>query len=365
MPVYNVVPFDGRVQRAAIALSRVAEVTVVGAAGPTRHVFPDFRLEEVALDQKHGMTRLLKFWTEVLKISRRLRPDVVYAHDFYLSLAGLAAAVSSKARFIYDAHELIVPAQGEKNSMRLALFRRMEAAAIGKADIVIAANRERATVMQRHYGLAQIPVVVRNIAPAPSRRPVVRPRPVNSNGPVRLVYQGNISYERGLRSFFEAMVLLGSSYELFVVGAGPDEATARDFVRSHPEANIVMVGRVPRDELHTILGQCDIGIVTYPYNGLNNIYCAPNKTYEYAQAGIPMLVTGQPPLRAVVETFGIGRIVSRAAEGSSPSPESIALEARMLAANLDTYKAHLGPFLAANTWEDEQETLVAAVSDLI
>ncbi len=33
----------------------------------------------------------------------------------------------------------------------------------------------------------------------------------------------------------------------------------------------------------------DVGILSYDFTRLNNIYCAPNKIYEYSMFGLPML----------------------------------------------------------------------------
>ncbi|KAA6307134.1 hypothetical protein EZS27_041199, partial [termite gut metagenome] len=37
-----------------------------------------------------------------------------------------------------------------------------------------------------------------------------------------------------------------------------------------------------------------IGIVSYAFDDLNHVFCAPNKTWEYTGFGIPMLGNNAP-----------------------------------------------------------------------
>ncbi len=61
---------------------------------------------------------------------------------------------------------------------------------------------------------------------------------------------------------------------------------------------------------HLELIKCaDIGILTYvaDQGSINPVYCAPNKIWEYAKFGIPMLCNDIPGLRYTVEAYRMGR----------------------------------------------------------
>jgi glycosyltransferase involved in cell wall biosynthesis len=49
-----------------------------------------------------------------------------------------------------------------------------------------------------------------------------------------------------------------------------------------------------------------LGIVGYNHDSLNNLYCAPNKIYEYGSFGIPILANDVPGLTATVERYSAG-----------------------------------------------------------
>ena len=78
-------------------------------------------------------------------------------------------------------------------------------------------------------------------------------------------------------------------YEKFLQGIYPD---------TH------YLGYIPAPQHLAITALCQIGIANYDYSDLNTVFCAPNKTYEYAKFGKPMLVSKNPGL---VETVGIYR----------------------------------------------------------
>ncbi|HYH82252.1 MAG TPA: hypothetical protein VEX86_20755, partial [Longimicrobium sp.] len=84
------------------------------------------------------------------------------------------------------------------------------------------------------------------------------------------------------------------------------------------------------------------------------LYCAPNKLYEYPQAGLPMLGSDNPVLRAAFERYGVGVAGGDPAEG-----------ALRLAAELPRFRAALPAFVAAHRWEDEAERLRAAYRTLL
>ncbi len=353
MPVYNGIEYDGRVRRAAEALSQDNDVIVVSLA--TGNVFSPsgYRVEAVSVPSaaRIKLRPHVAFWVAVLVRAMRLRPDAVHAHDFFLAAPGWLAARLTGARFIYDAHELIIPSPGVKMSARDKFWYWLESWAVRRANVVISANIERATLMKSHYVLHTTPTVVRNIPPDLARSIARQTLTVEEGGSsaalVRLVYQGDVSLERGVGRFVEAVAQLGPQYELTIVGPGPDSAAvAAMIVKLGVGDRVRVVGRVPAAELPAIMRAADLGVICYPDRGWNNIYCAPNKLYEYAQVGLPMVATANPVLRSVFDTYRIGY-----------SGDDVVETIRAAARDRATLAGNLHRFLAENRWENESSTL--------
>jgi glycosyltransferase involved in cell wall biosynthesis len=370
MGVFNAIEYDGRVQRAADALATVYEVTVCcTGTGPA----PDGARYAVVRSGAGGRIQAhIRFWRSFLSTARALRPDIVYAHDFFLPAAGYIAARLTRATFIYDAHELDIPEPGVPFSLRSRLFYTAERCTIRKADAVIAANPERATIMRQVFKLRQTPTVVRNIPPlSPSRYSLddlrakypMLARPNRQT--IRILYQGDINYQRGVQSFMEALRLLPDTYQLVIVGGGPDQGDVAEAIQyeRYGKNRLIWIGKVPRADLFDMMRLCDIGIVTYRMASQNHLLCAPNKIYEYAQAGLPVVATAQPTLKSIIEQNPIGVLVKD--EGHEfPTPESTAQAIIMVAQNLQYHQQALPRFVAENSWEQQAAMLLRTVASV-
>jgi len=365
--VFYTIEHDGRVQRAAEALSERFDVTVLSVASGAQYSNPHFRSVQVPLPRWRFLqgARLFLFSWRVLREARSLRPQLIYVHDCFLPLVGLLAAAVVGAPFVYDAHELFIPEAGRGWTLRRRFFYWMERLSIRKAVLVIAANGERAAMMQEHYHLAASPLVIRNIPAPPDDAETAVDVAERYGLPgerrrIRVVYQGEMSLKRGLEPFILAAPLLAERCELLLIGGGPDLAQAQHLVAEiGASRHVTFLGKIPRGDLHSVLRACDIGIVTYTGRDLNNVYCAPNKVHEYAQAGLPMVLTPQPPLKAIVDEYRVGVICD--CEGDRGA-ERAAKAVLSVADDLDTYRANLKRFVEDHQWSAEGQRLVEAVS---
>jgi len=70
------------------------------------------------------------------------------------------------------------------------------------------------------------------------------------------------------------------------------------------------------------------------------------------------LTTDQPPLRAVVDGYGIGLAVPR----RGADPHDVAAKIRLLAGNVELFRRNLQKFCNDHCWADEAAELVMIVS---
>jgi len=374
MPVYNEIDYDGRVQRAAEALSETYHVTVFSINSGNGYSHEKFSTEVVTLPhfKRFKLLRHLWFWIKLWRLSLRLSPFIVYAHDFYMALPGLIAARLGKAKLIYDAHELIIPDQDTPSTGRESFFYRVEYLAVRWANLIICANTERAEIMKRHYDLKSMPVVVSNIPRTPKtvftfaglvkQYPQLLRRRENIT---RIVYQGDINLERGLGPFITAMTRLSDQFELLFVGGGRHEhELRRKALALGLEDRVSYLGRVPCEHLHDILRMCDIGIISYASRGMNNLYCAPNKLYEYLQAGLTIVSTCQPTLRSFIDHYQIGIVVGCDTASEEGLAAEIAHAVEHLTDSSEAYRNNIPTFMHEHNWESEQQCLLDAVAKL-
>ena len=82
-----------------------------------------------------------------------------------------------------------------------------------------------------------------------------------------------------------------------------------------------------------------IGIANYDFSNLNNVFCAPNKIYEYSGFGIPMLANDIPGLKNTVGNAG-------AAECMELKANNIINAIQNIEADYDTYSENAKKFFA-------------------
>ena len=376
MPVYGHLAYDARVQRAASALADLADVTVyaTGAPSPAPAGYA-VAVAPLPAGAEPGPRLFAAFCRHMVAAARAARPQVVYAHDYFLALPGWLAARLAGARFVYDAHELMVPGHGFRLGRRARAFYLAERAVVGRADLVLAATPERAAEMQRHYRLAALPVHVRNVdrlperAPDPARAAARHPDlAARLGGAFTLIYQGVLLPERRLDLFVRAMPRLPDDVRLLLVGGGAEAPRLAALVAELGLADrVILPGRVPHDDLHDILAFGNVGLVCYAADSANTLYPAPNKVFEYAHAGLPILSTAQPPLVDLVERSGIGELFRyvRAGDDEAVAIDGIVAGVARLRADPGRYRAGQAAFLARHGWAVERERLRAAMAPLL
>lgn len=182
------------------------------------------------------------------------------------------------------------------------------------ARCVVVPEISRACIFRYWYHLKETPIVLPN-------KPTEHPRKthlevedararnilqhVSQNDKI-LLYQGGISSDRDLRSIAQAVQQMGNEWRFIVMGNGDNnyiEALKRY------SSKVIHIPNVPAPEHLQVTSHAYIGVVAYSLSSLNNIFCAPNKTWEYAGFGLPMLCNNLPTLQASVQTHGAGLCV--------------------------------------------------------
>jgi len=123
-----------------------------------------------------------------------------------------------------------------------------------------------------------------------------------------ILYQGVISPDRDLSFILKAInempedfipVLMGRDYNML---ARYKEICPR----------LIHISFIPAPQHLYITALARIGILMYDPISLNQIFCAPNKIFEYSGYGIPMIGNNIPGLSFPFQKFGCGKIFSPA-----------------------------------------------------
>jgi glycosyltransferase involved in cell wall biosynthesis len=130
-----------------------------------------------------------------------------------------------------------------------------------------------------------------------------------NQGPLRLVFIGNLDPWQGLPILIEALALTnqqGVEAHLLIIGAGPQKTALENIICSLDIKELVtFAGRKPPDEMAQLLIDADIAISPYcgraEFSGL--------KLLDYKAAGLPTIASGQNGQPAILEQGRTGWIV--------------------------------------------------------
>lgn len=248
----------------------------------------------------------------------RVRASIYHGHELAGSIPALLAARRRRAKFIYDAHELEADRAGhiEKTPWLRRLLLWSLRLVMRRADHVICASESRADIMLQEYGARERPTPILNVTPR-AGLPTGEPRTsieiqeagraIDLTGKRVVLYQGTLAPGRGLDRVVAALRELDDDIVLMILGSGTtfDQLIAQA-QRDGTRHRLIMVGQVPADTLVHYMNRAHLGLAIYLNTCRNNYHCAPNKIYEYASVGLPVVAPNFPDVQSVVDQYKIG-----------------------------------------------------------
>lgn len=373
MGLYTELIFDPRAKKAIEIIKDKYDLIVITKG--TKNVNYDdknYKVKQVFASRNKFLKYFghFKIWGIFIFESIKQKPKLIYCCNYFMIIPSIISAKLLKVSSIYDAYELMFN-DNKKLSKRDKIWYKIEKTLIKKFTIVIEANEERAKLVKEHYGLKYTPEFInnypkKNVTKIESNK-IIKMYPQlkrNSYNEKLIIYQGALALERNLKYFIQAFTYLPNNYRMIMVGDGTDKDKINSLIiELGLEDKISLIGKVYQHQVYSITRNCDLGIVSYSFDGFNNIYCAPNKVYEYAQAGIPIIATNQPPIISIIKNSKIGEYVEYF--NNKIEPIEIAKKIQYIIENINIYKENVDIFAKENTWESKDRSKFIKILDRI
>lgn len=278
---------------------------------------------------KKSQFALFSFLNMIMKTIKEVKPDVVVLHDNDCS------AVIPKIRkkypnikIVYDSSELYISdgkfSKTKKGvfgangfaiwlKSKLTRFRKVcEKKYLKMADLVFAANIERAKIMKEYFCLETVPSVFDNIHRIDDEYDEVLCREKFGNifqsEKFNVLFGGGISEERKTFDYIESFLKLDDRFNLVIVGSASDVALKKyeNIINTNEVKNINYIGFISRAELKYCMQQSQASVVVFDKDSYNTLYCASGKCYESLFENVPILASENPPLKRLCEEDKIG-----------------------------------------------------------
>lgn len=276
--------------------------------------------------------------------------DVVWVLHENTFLLGGKAFTDKLGPYLYTMYELCI-----KNGTVPEIYDY----AARKALLTVVPEYNRAHICKAYYALPHMPAIISN---QPLEHPRQKDLPISApaiaekiarleaDGKKIVMYMGILSNERPLEPVIEAVEQL-EGYVLTVLGG---RTPYLDRLEKTMAGRFEYLGSVKPPHHLEVASHADVTYISYVAgnHSINAVFCAPNKVYEFAGFGIPMLCNDNPGLKYTVEYNGMGVCVP---ELTTPH---ITAALRHIDANAEAMGA------AANRYYDSESVEKAVVRTL-
>jgi len=256
-------------------------------------------LEQSGSDEVYVLRSLIFRSLEIYYSCRaeigELQPDIIHAHDIVNLPAAIWIASMVGAKVIYDAHELEVFRNTPKSQPWRQIVYKLERHFVKKTNAVISVSEGYAKELGKLYpGVA--PKIVHNV-------PSYYGAGGKEGGDLRklsgvpddaglAVFVGHLRLDRGIRIYLDAMSDIPDLH-LVICGPSKEHASlvlADDLSAKGLHGRVHFAGRIPPRELVKTLVSADFSIIPTQPTSKAIIGAMPNKFFESAFAGVPVIV---------------------------------------------------------------------------
>jgi glycosyltransferase involved in cell wall biosynthesis len=286
--------------------------------------------------------------------------DVYHSHDLTTLPMGYIAKRRTGGKLVYDSHELFTELHYISRLER-PIFRLLERRLIRRADAVITVNEFAAKELSKRYGIG-LPGVVMNCPP------IARQGDQQYNSSLRenlglddavpiIIHVGIFSRSRGSEQLVSATPFLNHGVVVFLGwGAGAEKGRLEELVRQKElEDRVLFVPPVAPEQVVGHISSAQVGVVLFRNVSLNHYYATPNKLWECMNAGLPVVSSNFPALKAIVEGYHLGKTCN------PEDPEDIATAINWVLADKERYEEMKRNALKAAkifNWENESMKLL-------
>jgi glycosyltransferase involved in cell wall biosynthesis len=167
------------------------------------------------------------------------------------------------------------------------------------------------------------------------------------------VYLGLLANGRGIEMVLEAFAQPNIKSHIVFVGYGDLKNKIDEYSKKYQ--NIHRHPPVPHEQVVGLVNNADVGLCFVENVSLSDYYCLPNKLFEYAFAGLPVLASDFPDISKVVADYSLGIC-------SDLKFETIA---RVIGAQESTFSLKVDADLTELSWPIQAKRLVSEYQEML
>lgn len=234
------------------------------------------------------------------------KPDVIHANDLNALIPAYKAAKKLKCVLIYDSHEVYIENHTiAPQKLYRAYLKMQEQHIVKRIDKMISVSHAAADYFAKFYKI-ETPMVVTNCS-------IKAEKFISDekNTGFEVLNHGQFYEGRGYDIMAEAIPLLKEHPEikLAIRGYGRMEEQLRKRVAELDGDNFIFYPPVLVQELIPYASRSKVGVAVTENTCLNFELSVSNKLFEYASAGLPVIMSDIPEHRYLNEKYEFGIVI--------------------------------------------------------
>lgn len=304
---------------------------------------------------KNLVVQVFKYFEFIYRVTlfyRNKDIKIVNIHAIALLPLGVLLKYLYKATLVYDTHELETETNGS-NGLRKKLAKFMEKSLIKKCDIVFVVSENIADWYAKEYDI-QRPIVVKN---APRLIDSKKTNHFRENLNIKddsviVLYQGGLSKGRGVDLILDVFKKR-DDIKVVIVFMGYGQLEEDIKTASKENNNIFFHPAVAPEIVLDYTSSADIGMSFIENTCLSYYYCMPNKLFEYAMVGLPVIVSNMKEMRELVEKYDMGVVV----KDDKIDSMNNAID-KILSLSIERMKQNARRCAEENSWEKQEIKMI-------
>ena len=287
----------------------------------------ELRVINTIFDKFKVLPRPIRYGLVLLELTIRfsflgllIRPKVIHCHDTMVFFSGVIIKFFTGAKLIYDAHEL----ESNKNGQSWALSKGtlfVEKICWNYVDHLITVSPSIIHWYEQNLGFKPSTLILNSPTIKKdssvnnyivSKRNYLHEKYKIPSEQLVFIYIGILGEGRGMDLIVD--VFQNSNLKSHLVFMGYGESSDNLKALSKKNINIHVHDAVSHDKVVEIAKSANVGLCLIQNVSLSDYYCLPNKLFEYAFAGIPVLASNFPDISKIVNEYKLGIIVELTVE---------------------------------------------------
>lgn len=284
--------------------------------------------------------------------------QIIHCHDLEPLWIAVDLKMKTRAKLVYDAHELETERNGSRG-IRRALSRFQEKYLMPYVDHLITVSPSIRDWYAQRYPNKPISLVrnIPQVVGSRSNSVALRKSLQIPDKALLFLYLGALNKGRGIEAILQGFEGPGVRHHVLFMGSGPFVSKIKSY--SGRCRRIHYLPPVQPNEVISYARGADVGLCLTEDSCLNHRYCLPNKLFEYLLSGLPVVASNLPDKAQIIRDYKGGWVIEPNATALTQFLEHLdPLQARQLRSGLLNRVADL-------RWENEARILLDVYEGLL